>query len=144
MTSLYLVDLILVTISLDTDYTDFKDSSLKICCPPPRFCHTLSVDHESTGRGPKTGVRAYARTPVFGYSFNFREVLTLPMKVARFEFAPALQALLHRDQRGEGVEMRFQGAQSVKHLIESLGIPHTEIGPLTANKKSIGLDLHRP
>jgi len=37
----------------------------------------LSVDHEKIGTGPKIGVRAYARTPIFGYSFNFREVLTL-------------------------------------------------------------------
>ena len=27
-----------------------------------------------TGKSPKTGVRAYARTPVFGTSFDFREV----------------------------------------------------------------------
>jgi hypothetical protein len=26
---------------------------------------------------PKTGVRAYARTPVFGYFFNFRDLLNL-------------------------------------------------------------------
>ena len=62
------------------------------------------------------------------------------MKVAHFEFAPALQALLHREQRGEQVELRFQGPQSLKHLIESLGIPHTEIGPLRANGREIGLD----
>jgi uncharacterized protein with PIN domain len=62
------------------------------------------------------------------------------MKVACFEFAPALQALLHRDQRNQPVELRFRGAQSVKHLIESLGIPHTEIGPITANGKLIGQD----
>jgi uncharacterized protein len=62
------------------------------------------------------------------------------MKVARFEFSPALGALLQRDLRGKPVEMRFQGPQSVKHLIESLGIPHTEIGPLAANGERIGLD----
>ena len=62
------------------------------------------------------------------------------MKVARFEFAPGLQALLRRDLRGRPVEMRFQGAQSVKHLIESLGIPHTEIGPLRAGEENIGTE----
>jgi hypothetical protein len=64
---------------------------------------------------------------------------TLPMKVARFDFTPDLQALLKRDLRGRSVEMRFQGAQSVKHLIESLGIPHTEIGPLSSDGGEIGL-----
>jgi len=60
------------------------------------------------------------------------------MEVASFDFAPPLQSLLKRDLRGQLVEMRFQGAQSVKHLIESLGIPHTEIGLLTANGVEIG------
>jgi hypothetical protein len=27
------------------------------------------------GRGPKIGERAYARSPIFGYSLSFREVL---------------------------------------------------------------------
>ncbi len=62
------------------------------------------------------------------------------MKDARFDFSPDLQPLLKRDLRGQSVEMRFQGRQSVKHLIESLGIPHTEIGTLNANGRSIGLD----
>jgi uncharacterized protein with PIN domain len=62
------------------------------------------------------------------------------MKVARFDFAPDLQSLLKRDLRGQPVEMSFKGPQSVKHLIESLHIPHTEIGPLSANGKNIGLD----
>jgi hypothetical protein len=37
----------------------------------------ISVDHETTRRSPKTGMRAFARTPVFGNSFNFREVLNI-------------------------------------------------------------------
>jgi uncharacterized protein len=60
------------------------------------------------------------------------------MKAARFDFDPVLQPLLKRDLRGLPVQVRFRGAQSVKHLIESLGIPHTEIGPLTANGVKIG------
>jgi hypothetical protein len=36
-----------------------------------------SVNHRITKGSPKTGVRAYARTPVFGYSFNFRDLLKL-------------------------------------------------------------------
>lgn len=62
------------------------------------------------------------------------------MKVARFNFSPDLQPLLKRDLRGRPVELPFQGPQSVKHLIESLGIPHTEIGALKVNGRGIGLD----
>lgn len=62
------------------------------------------------------------------------------MKVAWFDFASDLQPLLKRGLRDQPVGMRFQGPQSVKHLIESLGIPHTDIGPLTANGERIGLD----
>lgn len=61
------------------------------------------------------------------------------MKIARFDFDPSLQPLLKRDQRGRPVEVRFKGQQSVKHLIESLGIPHTEIGRLTVLGKETGL-----
>jgi hypothetical protein len=37
----------------------------------------LSVDHEKAGKSPKLGERAYARSPNFGYSFDFREVLII-------------------------------------------------------------------
>lgn len=59
------------------------------------------------------------------------------MKVARFDFDRSLQPLLKRDLRGSTVELPFQGPQSAKHLIESLGIPHTEIGQLNLNGKNI-------
>jgi hypothetical protein len=62
------------------------------------------------------------------------------MKVARFDFDPSLQPLLQRDLRGKPVDLEFQGPQSVKHLVESLHIPHTEIGLLSANGNKIGLD----
>lgn len=60
------------------------------------------------------------------------------MKVARFELDPSLRPLLHRELRDGPVEIQFRGAQSAKHLIESMGIPHTEIGPLTANGVVVG------
>ena len=62
------------------------------------------------------------------------------MKVAHFDFTPDLQLLLKRDLRGQPVDMRFQGPQSVKHLIKSLRVPHTEIGPLSVNGATIGLE----
>lgn len=61
------------------------------------------------------------------------------MKIARFHFAREFHALLSHVRRTDGFELPFQGPQSVKHLIESVGVPHTEIGPLEANGRSIGL-----
>src|SRR5688572_32737134 len=45
--------------------------------PPRSTLFPYTTLFRSTGRSPKSGVRAYARTPDFGYSFNFREVLTI-------------------------------------------------------------------
>jgi uncharacterized protein with PIN domain len=61
------------------------------------------------------------------------------MKTARFHFDDQFHPLLSYERRREGFELSFRGPQSVKHLIESLGIPHTEIGRLKANGKSIEL-----
>jgi uncharacterized protein len=41
---------------------------------------------------------------------------------------------------GNRVHLSFEDHQSVKHLIESLGIPHVEIGFVLANGEEIGLD----
>jgi len=60
------------------------------------------------------------------------------MKIAHFDFDPELQPLLQSDLREHTVDLHFQGPQSVKHLIESLRIPHTEIGSLSANGEFTG------
>jgi uncharacterized protein with PIN domain/sulfur carrier protein ThiS len=62
------------------------------------------------------------------------------MKAVRFEFDSSLQLLLQRNLRDQPIEVRFRGPQSVKHLIESLGIPHTEIGLVNVNGQSTGLE----
>ncbi len=62
------------------------------------------------------------------------------MKVAYFHFDAGFLPLLPYARRVSGFDLYFRGPQSVKHLIESLGVPHTEIGPMAANGKSIGLD----
>ena len=62
------------------------------------------------------------------------------MKTAFFIIDVKLQPLLKPDLRGRPVEVLFHGPQSVKHLIESLRIPHTEIGTLTANGDNIRMD----
>ncbi len=62
------------------------------------------------------------------------------MKVAQCEIEDKLHWLLCYDKRREDFEYPFNGPQSVKHLIESAGIPHTEIGEIRANGEAIGLD----
>lgn len=55
------------------------------------------------------------------------------MKVAHFHFDSNLSGLLRGGWRGPDLEYAFTGPQSAKHLIESMGIPHTEIGLLLVN-----------
>ncbi len=62
------------------------------------------------------------------------------MKNARFRFAAPLQPLLPRRWRNGDFEYAFHGPQSVKHLIEALGIPHTEIGLVQCNGQPIPLN----
>jgi uncharacterized protein with PIN domain len=62
------------------------------------------------------------------------------MKVAQFNFEDKLRWLLPYDKRGDKFDYPFNGPQSVKHLIESVGIPHTEIGEMKADGETIGFD----
>lgn len=62
------------------------------------------------------------------------------MKVAHFSFDADLRTLLPAGAGQEDLEVTFQGPQSVKHLVESLGVPHTEIGALVANGHELQLD----
>jgi uncharacterized protein with PIN domain len=51
-----------------------------------------------------------------------------------------LNQLLTKKNRFKVLTIKFQGRQSIKHIIESLGIPHTEIGMLVANDKPADFD----
>jgi uncharacterized protein with PIN domain len=48
-----------------------------------------------------------------------------------------LNDLLARDQRGKEIILTFASHQSVKHLIEALGVPHVEVGSVTADGKPV-------
>ncbi|MEW6402394.1 MAG: Mut7-C RNAse domain-containing protein [Chloroflexota bacterium] len=61
------------------------------------------------------------------------------MKIAHFHFPPGLRLLLPLEKRDDGFELSFRGPQSIKHLIESMGVPHTEIGGAMVNEESAGL-----
>lgn len=57
---------------------------------------------------------------------------------AYFHFNGALNDFLPPDGRGLSIRCTFNAGQSAKHLIESLGVPHTEVESILANGKPVG------
>ena len=55
------------------------------------------------------------------------------MSVAYFSFSGRLNDFLPRDHREQIFAVGFRGRQSIKHLAESLGVPHPEIGAVQVN-----------
>ena len=56
---------------------------------------------------------------------------------AYFRFYAELNEFLPNDQKYQLVPVNFKGRQSVKHLIESSGIPHTEVDLVLVNGRSV-------
>ena len=61
------------------------------------------------------------------------------MSTAEFYFHGRLAFFLSRDHRDHPITVHFQGRQSVKHLAESLGAPHAEIGRIRVNGRDEAL-----
>ena len=55
------------------------------------------------------------------------------MSTAYFLFFGRLRDFLQRNQRDQSIAVDFRGRQSIKHLAESLGVPHPEIGRVQVN-----------
>ncbi len=55
------------------------------------------------------------------------------MSAAHFVFRGRLNDFLQRHQRDREIVVHFRGRQSIKHLAESLGVPHPEIGRIQVN-----------
>jgi uncharacterized protein with PIN domain len=55
------------------------------------------------------------------------------MSTATFEFFGRLNDFLSSDQRAKSIRVGFRGRQSIKHLVEALGVPHPEIGNVQIN-----------
>jgi len=64
------------------------------------------------------------------------------MKRARFLFTDHLARLLPPHRRAAAIFHEFAGPQSAKHLLEGLGIPHTEIGLVIINGEQRHLSHH--
>jgi len=59
------------------------------------------------------------------------------MLSARFEFLPDLNTFLPPNRRAGGQVFTFDAGQSVKHLIEAAGVPHTEVGRILVNQQPV-------
>ena len=64
------------------------------------------------------------------------------MVTARFRFFGDLNAFLPRERRESAFATPCARAATVKHMIEALGVPHTEVGRLLVN--GMPGELHRP
>jgi len=62
------------------------------------------------------------------------------MPTARFKFLPDLNRFLAPNQRTGAVVYTFDAGQSVKHLVEAAGVPHTEVGQIQVNQLPAGFD----
>lgn len=59
---------------------------------------------------------------------------------ACFRFYAELNEFLPYDKRYQPISVSFKARQSIKHLIESLGVPHTEVDLVLVNGQSV--DFH--
>lgn len=61
------------------------------------------------------------------------------MKTAKLKFLGELNDLLPVGKRDKVISYQFKGNPTVKHLIEALGIPHTEIGEVLIELRVVEL-----
>ncbi len=61
---------------------------------------------------------------------------------ATFVFIAELNDFLPHFRRNSWITLEFEPHQTVKHLIESLGVPHTEVGVVLANGVPVGSSSH--
>ena len=64
------------------------------------------------------------------------------MALAHFHFIGDLNDFLSPDRRKNAADYLFKGSPAVKHLIEALGVPHTEVEHVQANGKKVSLGYH--
>jgi uncharacterized protein with PIN domain len=59
------------------------------------------------------------------------------MTLARFQFHAEFDPFLAKEHQQNPFEYRFKAGQSVKHLIEATGVPHTEVHHILVNGKPV-------
>lgn len=64
------------------------------------------------------------------------------MPSASFHFHPSFAPFLTLAHRNGPFEVSFTGRPALKHLIEALGVPHTEVGAVRSAGQPVGLGYH--
>ena len=59
------------------------------------------------------------------------------MTTATFQFHADLEELLPKNKRDAIIQVKINGHETVKHLIEALGVPHTEVDVVLVNGVSV-------
>ncbi|WP_313086380.1 Mut7-C RNAse domain-containing protein [Pseudomonas sp.] len=62
------------------------------------------------------------------------------MTTATFRFYARLNAFLSRERRGQAFSCPCAQRATTKHMIEALGVPHTEVALVLADGNPVGLD----
>ena len=62
------------------------------------------------------------------------------MGEAFITFLDQLNYFLPRGKMGPVLKYEFKGNPSVKHIIESMGVPHTEVGRILVNEQSVNFN----
>jgi uncharacterized protein with PIN domain len=62
------------------------------------------------------------------------------MVMASFRFYEELNDFLPRDRRGRSFASKCARAATTKHMIEALGVPHTEVELVLVNGESVGFE----
>ncbi len=62
------------------------------------------------------------------------------MPNARFTFLPDLNDFLTTERRKGDFWYAFESGQTIKHLIEAAGVPHTEVGRVMVNDQPVEFD----
>jgi len=85
MAALYFVQTGVLGLDEDVNHklTSWKVPDNEYTQDSARGYSNQSLSTEMAGRGPKIGERAYARSPIFGYSLSFREVLIIEIEFGK-------------------------------------------------------------
>jgi hypothetical protein len=61
------------------------------------------------------------------------------MNCVKFWFHSSFDELLTTERKGGEFTLQFRGEPSVKHLVEAMRIPHTEVGKIIVNDREVNL-----
>ena len=64
-----------------------------------------------------------------------------PVETIQLDFEPSLRPLLKRSAGLNAIDYPLAGRANIKHIVESLGIPHTEVGVIRHSERAVGFDF---